>query len=41
MKLPSVYTPEGSFAYLLVVLGATLAAAVAYLVVFAGAGLPP
>ncbi|SNZ02558.1 hypothetical protein SAMN06269185_0052 [Natronoarchaeum philippinense] len=41
MQLPSVYTPEGSFAYLLVVLGATLVTAVTYLVVYAGASLPP
>jgi len=40
VQLPSIYTPEGSFAYLLVVLAVTLATAVAYLVVFAGAGLP-
>lgn len=40
VELPSIYTPEGSFAYLLVVLVATLAAALAFLVAFAGASLP-
>lgn len=40
VELPSIYTPEGSFAYLLVVLVVTLAAAVAFLVAFAGASLP-
>jgi hypothetical protein len=40
VDLPSIYTPEGSFAYLLAVLVAALAAAVAYLLAFTNASLP-
>lgn len=40
MTLPSLYTPEGAFAYLLVVLALTLVAAVVYLLAFAGASVP-
>ena len=40
MQLPSIYTPEGSFTYLLVIVALTLAAAIAYLVLFTNAALP-
>lgn len=40
MSAPSIYTPEGTFAYMLVVLGLALVAAVVYLFAFAGATLP-
>lgn len=41
MALPSTYTPEGAYAYLMATLAATLAAAVGYLVAFTGASLSP
>lgn len=41
MDLPSIYSPEGAFAAMLVVLGVSLVAAVVYLVAFTGASLPP
>ena len=40
MTPDSIYTPEGSFAYLMAVVGLTLLAAVGYLLVFTGASLP-
>lgn len=40
MSLPSIYTPEGAFAYMLAVLGLALVAAVVYLLAFAGASIP-
>lgn len=40
MSLPSIYTPEGTFAYTLVVLGLALVATVVYLLAFAGATVP-
>ena len=40
MTPESIYTPEGSFAYLMAVVGLTLLAAVGYLLVFTGAGVP-
>jgi hypothetical protein len=40
MPLPSIYTPEGAFEYVMLVLALTLVAAVGYLLVFTGASLP-
>lgn len=40
MSGPSLYTPEGAFAYMLVVIGLALVAAVVYLLAFTGATLP-
>lgn len=40
MTPESIYTPEGSFAYLMAVVGLTLLAAVGYLLVFTGADVP-
>ena len=37
----SIYSPEGAFAAVMLVLAATLVAAVVYLVVFTGATIPP
>lgn len=41
MALPSTYTPEGAYAYLMATLAATLVAAVVYLLAFTGVTLPP
>lgn len=38
--LPSAYTPEGAFLYLIAVVVLALVAAVVYLVVFAGMAVP-
>lgn len=40
MHLYSPYTPDGAFQYLLLALGLTFVAAVAYLLVFTNASLP-
>ncbi|MFC4986603.1 hypothetical protein [Saliphagus infecundisoli] len=40
MSLPSIYTPEGAFAYMLAVIGLALVTAVVYLLSFAGATVP-
>ena len=39
--MESVYTPDGAFAFLLVVLALTLVAAVGYLVLFTNASFLP
>lgn len=41
MTFPSIYTPHGTFAAMMVVLALTLIAAVGYLVIFTGATIPP
>ncbi|WP_268257980.1 hypothetical protein [Halopiger goleimassiliensis] len=41
MPGPSIYTPEGTFAFLMAVLGLALVAAIVYLVAFTGATIPP
>ncbi|AEH36585.1 MULTISPECIES: hypothetical protein [Halopiger] len=41
MPGPSIYTPEGTFAFMLTALGLALVAAIVYLVVFTGATIPP
>lgn len=40
MATESIYTPEGSFRYLLVALAVALVAAVVYLLAFTGASVP-
>lgn len=40
MTPDTIYTPEGSFAYLMAVVGLSLLAAVGYLLVFTGASVP-
>ena len=41
VHLPSIYTPEGSFTYLLLAVVGALAAAVAYRQLFTSASFPP
>lgn len=36
----SIYTPEGAFDYVMLVVGLTLVVAAGYLLVFTGAGVP-
>lgn len=40
MTPDSIYTPEGSFDYLMLLVGVTLVAAVAFLLVFTNATVP-
>lgn len=40
MTLPSMYTPDGAFAYMVLVLALTLVASIVYLLVFTGASVP-
>lgn len=40
MALRSIYTPEGAFEYMMLVILLTFVAAVVYLLVFTGASLP-
>lgn len=41
MPGPSIYTPEGTFTFMLTALALALIAAVVYLVIFTGATIPP
>lgn len=40
LRMPSIYTPEGAFTLVMIVLGLTLVAIVVYLLAFTGASLP-
>lgn len=40
LPFPSIYTPEGAFAFIVTVLVLTLVAAVVYLLAFTGASVP-
>lgn len=40
VPFPSIYTPEGTFAFIMTVLALTLVAAVGYLLAFTGVGVP-
>lgn len=40
MALPSMYTPDGVFAYMVLVIALTLVASVVYLLAFTGASVP-
>lgn len=40
LRISSIYTPEGAFAFMMIVLGLTLVAIVIYLVTFTGASVP-
>lgn len=41
MSDPSIYTPEGTFTFVLLALGLALVAAIVYLLLFTGATFPP
>ncbi len=40
LPIPSIYTPEGAFTFMMSVLVITLIAIVVYLIVFTGASIP-
>ncbi|WP_281244702.1 hypothetical protein [Halostagnicola kamekurae] len=40
LQISSIYTPEGAFRFVMIVLGLTLVAIVVYLLAFTGASLP-
>lgn len=40
LRMSSIYTPEGAFTFMMIVLAFTLVAIVVYLLAFTGASLP-